>query len=326
MTNAAPSAMHAFTTRSARLFRFVRVRLSRKLWGSYRVRLGNPCSAVLCAMLAGIGLPAFAGPTDGVVTAGQATISTPSAQLTLINQSSAKAVINWQSFNIGASETVRFVQPSATSVALNRVVGADPSKIFGTLTANGQVFLVNQQGVYFAPSARVDVGGLVATSLAMSDADFKAGRYRFGAGGAGAVTNAGSITAAAGGFVVLAADQVRNEGSIAADGGSVGLLAGSRVALDLAGDRLVSFSVDGAALRATVVNAGQIRADGGAVTLHANALGGVLATVVNQSGFIRANTVSSQGGMVTLRAQGGDTVVTGRIEADGRGTGQQGGG
>ena len=311
--------------RLPRLFNFVRVRLSRKLWGTYRVRLGNICSRVLSALLLSIGLPVFAAPTGGQVVAGQAQITTPSAQSTVVNQGTAKAVINWQSFGIAGNESVRFVQPSSSSVVLNRIVGSDASQIYGSLTANGQVFLVNPQGVYFSPTARVDTGALLATSLAISDADFGAGRYRLGGNAGGEVRNDGRISVAPGSFVVLAAPQVSNHGAINADGGSVALLAGSRVRVDVAGDRLVSFSVDEGALRASVANAGSIQADGGAVALIANTLDGALATAVNQTGVIRANSVSEHNGTVTLRAIGGDTVVSGSIDVSGAGAGQTGG-
>ena len=311
--------------RSPRLFKFIRVRLSRKLWGTYRIRLCNIVSRALGLLLIGIGLPAWAGPTGGQVVSGQAQISTPTAQSTVVNQATQKAVINWQSFGIAGNESVQFIQPSSTSVVLNRIVGSDASRIFGSLSANGQVFLVNPQGVYFAPTARVDTGALLATSLSLSDADFSAGRYRFGGMGTGEVRNEGSISVAPGGYVLLASPHVSNSGTITANNGSVALLAGSRVTVDVAGDRLVSYSIDEAALQATVTNAGSIQADGGAVALMANTLGGALATAVNHSGVIRANSVAEHNGVVTLRAIGGDTVVSGGIDVSAAGAGQTGG-
>ncbi len=311
--------------RSPRLFKFIRVRISRKLWGTYRVRLCNIVSRVLGSLLIGIGLPAGAAPIGGQVVSGQAQISTPSAQSTVVNQATPKAVINWQSFGIAGIESVQFVQPSATSVVLNRIVGNDASRIFGSLTANGQVFLINPQGVYFAPAARVETGALLASSLALSDADFSAGRYRLGAAGGGDVRNEGRISVVPGGYVVLAAPQVTNSGAIVADNGTVVLLVGSRLTVDVAGDRLISYSIDEAALRASVVNSGSLQANGGAVSLLASTLGGALATAVNHSGVIRANSVAERNGVVTLRATGGDTVVTGGIDVSGARAGQTGG-
>ncbi len=311
--------------RQFRLFKFVRVRLSRKLWGTYRVCLRQIVSHVLGAMLLAIGLPVLAGPSGGQVVSGQAQITTPTAQSTVVNQGTQKAVINWQTFGIAGNETVQFVQPSSSSVVLNRIVGNDPSRIYGSLTANGQVFLVNAQGVYFSPTARVDTGALLASSLALSNADFNTGHYRLTGTSGGEVRNEGAITVAPGGYALLVGPRVANSGTITADSGSVGLLAGSRVSVDVAGDRLVSYSVDEGALQAAVANAGTIQANGGSVSLMANALNGALSTVVNHSGVIRANSVAAHNGVVTLRAIGGDTVVTGSIDASGAGVGQSGG-
>src|SRR5205814_1821422 len=156
-----------------------------------------------------------------------------------VDQGTNKAILQWDNFSIGSSAWVNFSQPSASSVALNRVTGTNPSEIFGRLTANGQVFLTNPNGVLFGPSASVDVGGLFATTLSISDADFLAGRYNFvNNGGAGTVVNQGVITA--NGYAALAGPQVRNEGIIVAHAGTVALAAGDRVSLDMIGDGLIN--------------------------------------------------------------------------------------
>src|SRR5689334_5022471 len=111
----------------------------------------------------------YANPSGSQVVSGTATISQPSASSLQINQSSQNAILNWQSFSIGATESVVFVQPNASAAALNRVIGTTPSEIFGRLSANGQIFLVNPNGVLFGRSASVDVGGLVATTLSIAD-------------------------------------------------------------------------------------------------------------------------------------------------------------
>ena len=137
-------------------------------------------------------------PGGGVVTAGAATINSGAGGMT-ITQTSQNVAINWQNFSIGANDSVRFVQPGSGAVALNRVVGADPSHILGNLSANGKVFLINPNGVLFGKGASVNVGALVASSANLSDADFMAGRYRFSGAGDGAVRNEGTLQAADGG-------------------------------------------------------------------------------------------------------------------------------
>src|SRR5207237_7340740 len=119
-----------------------------------------------------------------------------------INQSSQNVAINWQSFGIGLTETVRFVQPNSSSVALNRVLGSDPSSILGHLSANGKVFLVNPNGILFGEGAQVNVGSLVASTRDISDSDFMSGNYKFEGAGNGTILNQGSINAD-GGYVAL---------------------------------------------------------------------------------------------------------------------------
>ncbi|MDP1889235.1 filamentous hemagglutinin N-terminal domain-containing protein, partial [Polaromonas sp.] len=307
--------------------RTVVVRLSRKLTATYRLHSGRVLSRLLAAMLAGFSTLATALPEGASLVAGQANISTPSANAMVVTQGSDKAILNWQSFNIDTGQSMQFVQPGAASVALNRVVGAAPSSIYGSLSANGQVFLINPAGVMFAPGAQVHVGGLVASTLALSNEDFMAGRYTFSSNGnAGTVTNGGNIRAARGGYVLLAAPGVSNSGSINADAGSVGLVAGARVSVDTSGAGLVSFSVDAAAANAVAANSGVITAQGGQVAVLASALGDVMATVINQTGVIRATSATERNGVIVL--SGGKTgvvAVSGELNASGADGGKTGG-
>ncbi|WLI89445.1 YDG domain-containing protein [Massilia sp. R2A-15] len=301
------------------------VKLTRKLSVTYWPGRRRTVSATLLALLAGfVHSLAAASPTGERVVSGSAVVSRPNASTTLVTQGSQNAIINWQSFSIGAGEGVRFVQPSASAVALNRVVGNDPSRIFGSLSSNGKVFLVNTAGVYFAPGASVDVGGLVASSMRISDANFNAGNYKFeGGAGAGAVDNQGMLRGA---FVVLAAPQVSNSGSIVTTGGSAALAAGGRVSLDIAGDKLVSLNVDAATANAAVVNSGSISADGGKVFMSAHSANAVLDTVINTSGVVRANSIGMRDGQIVIDGGNAGTVaVSGTLAASGAEAGAKGG-
>ena len=238
-------------------------------------------------------------PTGGTVTAGSANISTSASNMQ-ITQGSSSAILNWQSFSIGSGAWVNFSQPSSSAIALNRVLGNNPSEIFGRLTANGQIFLSNPNGVLFAPGAAVDVGALFATTLSIADKDFLAGRYNFyNAGRAGSVINQGHIVAA-NGYAALAGPQVRNDGIIVANAGTVALAAGDRVSLDMIGDGLIRVSVDQAAVNASAINAGTIQADGGTVLLTARSANALLDTVVNNSGIIRAHSLVERNGEIIL--------------------------
>jgi len=261
------------------------------------------------------GANVYALPTGGAVAAGSASISA-GALGTTINQSTQNAAINWQSFNIASGEAVRFNQPSSSSVTLNRVLGADPSSIFGSLSANGKVFLVNPNGILFGQGASVNVGGLVASTLNIADADFMAGNYKFSGASSAAVLNQGSINAD-GGYVALLGANVGNNGVISAKLGSVALAAGNAMTLDVAGDGLLNVTVNQGAVNALVQNGGLIQADGGQVLLTAQAAGSLLQSAVNNSGVIQAQTIQKHNGTIKLMGdmQSGTVNVAGRLDA-----------
>lgn len=271
--------------------------------------------AVTASLVLAFGSLVYASPTDGTVSAGSASI-TGGPGSTTITQSSQNAVINWQSFSIGAGESVQFVQPNSSSVALNRVIGPDPSVILGSLSANGKVFLLNANGILFGKGAQVNVGGLVASTLSLSDSDFMAGKYKFSGSSQGTILNQGSINAD-GGYVALLGANVSNEGVISARLGTVALAAGNAITLDVAGDGLLNVTVDQSAVNALVQNSGLIQADGGQVLLTAQAAGDLLQGVVNNTGVIRAQTIENHKGTIKLLAnmQSGTVNVDGTLDA-----------
>lgn len=251
--------------------------------------------------------PAYANPAGGSVTTGSAVISA-AGSTTTVTQTSDKAAINWQSFSIGQNETVRFVQPSASAVALNRVIGSDASSIYGTLSANGKVFLINPNGILFAPGSQVSAAGLVASTLNMTDNDFLNDRYVL-SGNSNSVVNQGSI--AANNYVVLAGPSVANAGTIAAKVTALG--AGGEISLDFSGDKLLTLTVNTGAAGGSATNSGRILADGGTVMMDAGMKNALLSTVVNNTGLIRAQTVNTENGAIKLL---GNTVkVAGTLDA-----------
>lgn len=277
------------------------------------------------ALMLVYGTNGAAQPLGGVVSAGTASISSGATGMTII-QSTPSAVINWQSFNIGAQESVRFIQPSSSAVMLNRVLSANPSNILGHLSANGKVFLVNPNGILFGKGAQVNVGGLVASMLNITDSDFMAGRYIFSGASAGAILNQGSINAAAG-YVALLGANVSNEGIITANMGSVALAAGNAITLDLAGDGLLNVTVTQGAVNALIQNGGLIQADGGQVLLTTQAAGNLLQSVVNNTGVIQAQSIHNHNGTIKLLGdmKSGTVNVSGTLDVSGTGIGQAGG-
>lgn len=261
----------------------------------------------------GTGATAYALPEGGQVAAGQAAITTAGSTMTIAQQT-AQAIINWQNFGIGSGEAVHINQPNSQAMLLNRVIGSNPSEIFGQLTANGQVILVNPNGVFFRPGSSVDVGGLTASTLNIANEDFLKGQLRFAGDSQNPVINAGTITAQ-NGYVNLLAKEVVNEGIIAAQTGSVNLAAGSGMSLDYNGDGKMTVAVTDGAYQSAVANKKLIQADGGLVVMTASGKDALMDSAVNNSGMIQANTLGEATGQISLT--GDNIATTGTISADG---------
>ncbi len=244
-----------------------------------------------------------ANAADASVTAGAAGITTV-GNTTTINQSSQRVAIDWTSLSTAANEALRFNQPNASAIALNRITGSSPSELLGSLTANGQVFILNPNGVLFGAGSQVNVGGLVASTLSMSNADFMAGNHVFsnnGAGGtSGSVVNQGTLTAAPGGYLALLAPEVRNEGVMTASLGTALLAAGNKITLNLDNGSLLGYSIDQGAINALAENKQLIKADGGQVLLGAKALDSLTMGTVNNTGVIEAKTIANKAGRIML--------------------------
>jgi len=286
---------------------------------------GKPCLAPLALLLAGaLSNPAFAAPpaanalpTGGQVVAGQAGVAQSGSAMT-VTQGSDKAILNWQTFDIGSQASVRFIQPSTSAVALNRVLSGEASQIYGKLSANGHVFLVNPAGVVFGAGSKVDVGGLVASTMDITNEDFLAGRLDFRRNGAsGGISNQGEITAGDGGLVALLAPTVRNEGIVSARLGNVVLAAGDRVTLQAGAGGLLQVQLDPATVRTLVENKQLIVANGGQVLMTGKAADILSASVVANTGTVQANTLQEKDGRILLLAdmQHGETRAAGTLQA-----------
>eukprot|EP01031_Cornospumella_fuschlensis_P027443 gene27443-33146_t len=263
-------------------------------------------------------------PTGGQVAQGAAAISQSGANMA-IHQSTARAVVNWQNFDIGKDAKVNIVQPNAQAVLLNRVTGAAPSQIFGQMTANGQVVLVNPNGVTFGKDGSVSAAGLTASTLNTTDADFMAGRKHYTRDGAtGQVLNQGTLTSAPGGYVALLGASVSNEGKIVAPQGKVALGAAETITMPLYGSSRIKLELTPSAINAAVANqkGGSIVTEGGQVYMQAAAVGSAMASVMQSGGI---DTTGAQGGAVYLLADGGRIQVDGSITANSTSAGHKGG-
>lgn len=286
------------------------------------IRVSCPPAFSLCLSLAmGWSASALGNPEGGQVVAGSASIVQPSPSRLDVIQGSTKVIIDWREFSIDPAEHTHFQQPSASAVALNRVTGGDASRILGRLSANGQIFLVNPNGVFFGRGSRVDVAGLVATTADIRNQNFLDGRYVFDRPSDkpnASVVNQGRIDVGENGFAVLAAPHVRNEGLIQARLGRVSLAGANTFTLDFEGDGLLTFDVgsevsrtpldeDGEPVQALVSNLGTIVANGGAVALTARAADAVVDHVINMDGVVQAQAVAMRGGEIIL--SGGDSGI-----------------
>lgn len=261
-----------------------------------------------------------ATPQDGKVVAGSADFSNPSLNNLIINQKTQRVVIDWESFNIGTQASTEFKQPKSSSLAINRVTGksGDPTQILGTLNSNGRVMVLDSNGVLFGKTARIDVGGIIASTGSIDVNQVMSGTETINITNitSGSVINEGQITAQQGGLVAFVAPCVVNSGVISAKLGRVELASGSTVTIDLYGDKLVELSVNGALADAFVENSGTIMANGGRVALTAEAAQSIVNDVINMTGIIRANTIHQTEGIIVLDGGDGGTVhVSGEIEA-----------
>ena len=297
--------------------------------GALRARLlggtsltGRCLAAILVAAIPADKVTAD-GPILDSVVAGDVSITRPTELDTTIDQRSDKAIINWTDFSIGENDTVTFNQPTANSLVLNRVTGDYSSEILGQMTANGNVFLINPNGILFGANAKVDVGGLVATTSDISDDDFLAGRYDFKAAGyGGSIINAGTITARDSGLAAFVAPHVENNGIITAHFGRVELVSGSQFTVDLYGDRLIQLAADDRT-SALLANAGTIMSDGGTVVMQASTARGLVDSVVNMTGVIEARSVAEREGRIIL--SGTRIEVSGTVDASQGGESGDGG-
>jgi filamentous hemagglutinin family protein len=259
----------------------------------------------------------FSVPMGGSISDGVASINTHATGV-VVNQSTDKAVIDWQGFDVGSGESAQFNVPNGNSFTLNRINSQTPSHIYGKVTSNGQLMLINRNGVVFGKGSQVDVNGLVATTSDISNQDFMAGKNNFRSGGNpnASVENHGTITIRNGGSAALVAPNVKNSGTINANFGKVSLAAGDTFTIDPYGDGLVQLAVPEHMARGMVENSGTINANGGKVQLAAS-LDEVTDSLINLNGAINADNgkVDIKGGVIDqtgkISAKHGAVKITG---------------
>jgi filamentous hemagglutinin family protein len=284
-------------------------------------------------------------PQGGVVSAGQATINDGIGRVD-IHQQTDKAVIDWRGFDLNENETTQFHQPNANSLTVNRVNSNSPSIINGKISANGNVMVINSNGMLFGGKANVDVNGLIASTADASNADLmRNGKITLNKPGNpnAAIINQGYIKTKDGGSVGIIAPNISNQGIIEAKLGKVALASGDTATVDLTGDGLINAAVSDKVKSQLVENNGIISAQGGSIAITAAAGDHIVDSLINLDGVLDARSVGNKTGTIKVQADGVNAVknnvtkdkgkkqgasnvyVSGIIDASGRGKGERGG-
>ncbi|WP_154667407.1 beta strand repeat-containing protein, partial [Niveispirillum irakense] len=296
-------------------------------------RTGQCRPIAMLALLCGVSHLAMAatafaaGPEGASVVQGTVSV-TSGATNTIINQTSNRALVDWRSFDTDAGHRVDVIQPDRQSLLVNRVKGNGAATRFdGDLNANGQVFLLNEAGIFIGANARINAAGFLATTSGIDETSLNGSNIRFTAPGLtdAIVANAGVIRVADGGYAALAGAVVRNEGLIEARLGRVTLAGSDRFEIDMAGDGLIRFALDSEAT-GKVLNGGVVRAAGGTVLLTARAGRDAMAGVINSTGVVEAQTAVERDGRIIITGDAQtDISLSGTLDASGQATGQKGG-
>ncbi len=273
---------------------------------------------LLCTLVLIPGLVS-ALPQDASVAAGSAEFSKTDLN-TLLISTSDKAIINYSSFDIGTHEIVQFIQPQSSSCVLNRVQGGNPSEILGHLNANGKVFLVNPNGIYFGASSVVNTASIVASVLDIKDQDFLDEKYRFflkSGSEKARIDVLGQINAGVEGAIVLLAPYIRNEGVLTAKAGKVVMAAGELVTLDFTGDGKIHFAVEGELKEALIEQAGKIEAADAKVMLRLRTAKRVIESIVNADGALEGSAIVEEGGEIKILSS--STILARKVGIEGDG-------
>ncbi|MGG7565620.1 filamentous hemagglutinin N-terminal domain-containing protein [Rhodovulum sp. DZ06] len=288
--------------------------------GPTRTGATRAASALALAAACGWGAPVLAGPDGGVVTGGQGVIDR-AGDVTTIRQDSRRIIIEWDGFNTSAREVVRFEQPDAGSVALNRVTSTDATRFDGALEANGNVWIINPNGVMFGASSRIDVGGLLVSSVDISDDEgfMAGGAVRFDTpGSADALIDLqGEISFAEAGLAGFVAPEIRHRGRIVSRLGRVVMAGKESFSVDISGDGMFEMDLADAApaAHAKIIADGEIAVEGGLVVLDAAGLRDAVDGTVSVGGVVSAASAEVSGGDIILRGE--SVAVSGTLDASG---------
>lgn len=253
----------------------------------------------------------FAAPNGANVTHGSVNISQQGSD-TIIKQNTDKAIINWNSFDINKGENVKFNQNSSSSIILNRVTNGLPTNIFGNISANGNVFLINKAGILVGNGANINTHSFLVSTANINDNDFINNKYIFN-NAVNGIVNSGNIHIQDGGYAVLMGKTIENNGIISARMGKIYLSSGESFRMDMSGNDLIGIAIDKGISDALISNSGHIYAEGGTIVMSAKNASDIIQNAVNNTGVIDASSISYEGGRVILGAENGNIINAGEI-------------
>jgi filamentous hemagglutinin family protein len=264
-------------------------------------------------------------PTNGHVLSGNGTANISQTTGNMTVDTSNRVIIDWDTFNIGKNADVTFNQAGTGGLAVNRISDGNPSQILGSLHANGNIILLNHNGIIFGANSHVDVAGLlVSTGDIKNDNKFmnaaanaKLHLKNINSGN-GTITNNGHITVAQGGLAAFVAPQFVNNGVIEAKLGKIAIAGGAdKATVDMYGDELVELALDANASKAVITNNGTLRANGGKIAITVEAAQNIVDSSINMNGVVEANSFKQKNGVISLDATNADINVAGKITAKG---------
>ncbi|MTD26984.1 two-partner secretion domain-containing protein [Erwinia sorbitola] len=247
----------------------------------------------------------------GTIVSGNGSIS-QNQNHTVVKQNTDKMVINWDNMDVAQKEVLQFVQPGKNSAVLNRINSHDPTQINGALRANGQVFIVNPNGVLINNGASIDVGSLIASSLDIQDSDFMKGNLTFSGNGTGTVSNQGTISAESS-VALIGAGEVNNKGTITTVKGGATLAAGEDITLSFPSMGMINVKINKGSLRALVNNGGIIRTPNGSIALTAWATDTLTRSVINNTGTMEADQIIMRTDGIYLENNSSDIAIAGTV-------------
>jgi filamentous hemagglutinin family protein len=272
---------------------------------------GMQRTLLLLSLFSLVRVVVVANPQEPVVVSGQASFEQSGAQLSVT--AGDKAIINWKDFSIDSGELTKFIQPGASSVVVNRVVGGLPSSIFGTLEATGKVFLVNPGGIIIGESGIINTAAFIATTLDFSNLDLLDGKeLLFMGDSAASIVNLGMVSAWDG-DILLIAKTVENRGELFAQNGTVALAAGKEILMKPMDQERIFIRPQSEISSAEVTNSGTISA----LQVELKAEGNPYSFAINQTGTIDAASVAEKEGRIFLVSEKGKVHHDGMMTNEG---------